>query len=237
MSNYYPQKNGVILFDIDGTLINNSNKFIPSVHHKLLGLETPKNWKHGKNMGGFTDYEVIKELAEYDKKFNSPAVLLDVFNGLDKQYLNILNQADLNICEGITMELMKNLNCKWEIGVLTGNTRFRAFLKLKKCNILNFINPNFFFTSYYGESRLDLVQRAENILTKIYNYSKVQIFIIGDTLYDIQAAQKVNFKVISVATGKYSFRELNKLNPKMTIRNLNCDLNKFYNLLTFNDPF
>lgn len=54
-------------------------------------------------------------------------------------------------------------------------------------------------------------------------FSRNQIFIIGDTPYDIEC--KKFGKVIAVSTGSYNYKILKKYNPDFIFKNFS-DLNK-----------
>lgn len=225
-------KKGVILWDIDGTLLLNLNESTQSVHSEVFKLIGVKSKKPEQKLTGLTDYEVILKFIDSNMIDVQNEKIIDLFIELDKCYFQIFNPEKLILHSGITIDLMNELGREWELGVLTGNTTFRAFLKLGACKLLNQLNPSIFFTSKFGDTRVDITQRAEKAIIKDKNLQYKKKFLIGDTPYDIEAGLKGNFRVISVATGNYSYNELNSLNPGMTIRNFKIDKSKFFELLT-----
>lgn len=225
------EKKGIILWDIDGTLLFNRKKSYQSVHYEVLKLAGYKVKKSGIKVSGLTDYETLLRCIESKSSSVQKSKLLDIFIELDKCYFCIMKPEELKLHSGITFDLMHKLSQKWELGVLTGNTHFRAFLKLSACNFLNIFDTNFIFTSKFGESRFDISERASKVINRKMNLKQKTKIIVGDTPHDINAGHRASFKVISVATGDYTYSELNTLNPDRVIRNFQIDQGKFQEIL------
>lgn len=224
-------KKGTILWDIDGTLLFNLNESRQSVHSEVFKLMGVKSEKTEHKLTGLTDYESILEFIDSNKIDVQNEKLMDKFIELDNCYFQIFSPEDFIPHPGINGDLLNKLSIEWDIGVLTGNTAFRAFLKLGACKLLDHLNPSIFFTSKFGDTRVDITQRAERAISGDINMRNRKKFLIGDTPYDVQAGAKGNFRVISVATGDYSYSELNSLNPGMVIRDFQADKDKFLELL------
>jgi phosphoglycolate phosphatase-like HAD superfamily hydrolase len=227
-------KKGIILWDIDGTLLFNLNESRQSVHSEVFKLMGVKSKKTEHKLTGLTDYESILEFIDSNKINLQNEKLMDKFIELDKCYFQIFSPEDLIPHPGITGDFLNKLSIEWDIGVLTGNTAFRAFLKLGACKLLDHLNPSIFFASKFGDTRVDITQRAERAISRNINMRDRKKFLIGDTPYDVQAGVKGNFRVISVATGDYSYSELNSRNPSMVIRDFQADKDKFLELLNRN---
>lgn len=225
-------KKGVILWDIDGTLLFNTNESRMSVHSAALELIGVNCRKNEHKLTGLTDYEAITQLIKSNIIEVHNETLMDVFIELDKCYFQNYDDENLSLHPGVTVDLMNKLGRDWELGIITGNTTFRAFLKLNACGLLKHLNPNLIFTSKFGDTRIDITQRAKKAIDRDINLRNNKKFVVGDTLYDIEAGIKAGFKVISIATGDYSYSELNSRNPDMVIRNLQIDIKKFYEVLS-----
>jgi phosphoglycolate phosphatase-like HAD superfamily hydrolase len=104
------------------------------------------------------------------------------------------------------------------LGVLTGNLEAIAQEKLKKTNL-----SKYFTTGYFGDAskfRADLAKNAADDAVKVYNISKEDVFVIGDTPRDINAGKAAGVRTIGVASGIYSEKELLSAEPDLVVSNL-----------------
>jgi|LakMenEpi03Aug12_release.lakeMendotaPanAssembly.Ray.scaffolds.fasta_scaffold425455_2 phosphoglycolate phosphatase len=208
---------GIILWDIDGTLISSKRNSNINLHQKVLkdlgfGLIEPEF-----ETQGVTDWEIINRLLlsiEYRANHEEMAQFLhkldSLSEGADEEttflplpgVLNFLNRFKSNF---------------WKLGILTGNTSKRTLAKLEKAAINQYFNTNYIFSCQNKERRIDIAYRAQQFITS-YNISKV--VIIGDTPSDIFIAKGIGAKAVSIATGKFSISELESFEPDLLIDNL-----------------
>ncbi len=105
------------------------------------------------------------------------------------------------------------------IGLVTGNLENIAYAKLRHFNIREYFLLGGFghISDVRSELILHVIEDAEEKFGKI---TKENIFIIGDTPRDINAAKDAGVKVIAVATGRISLEELENCNPDYAFANL-----------------
>jgi phosphoglycolate phosphatase len=223
------QKKGVILWDIDGTIISPIRKIDSSPHLNTVVKHGIKPNMRSKSLIGSTDYEVLVELTKKYNGINKFSILSKCFKDLDQESLVVYGKDAFELCLGISEALYETNKLGWDNGVLTGNTDTRLSIKISNYKF-NF-NSDLFFGCKFGDSREKITERASEMLrSKGIN----RILIIGDTPRDISVAKKFDLQVVSVATGKFSVGELKKFNPNLVIKNFKEDLDKF---LKFIDNF
>lgn len=224
MSELPLQCHGVVLWDIDGTILSSSHRSVESPHISAVlktGIE-PSNIN--KSFDGSTDYEVIKAMSANHYGEDKLLILNKCFKQLDEESALVYSQNSFKLCLGMPQILSETRAMGWDNGILTGNTFARMQQKLEMLNILNMFNSNLLFTCKFGDSREAIAQKARNVLS-LHKIKK--IIIIGDTPRDISVAKKFGFHIISVATGKFSVGLLNKYNPSLAINDLENDRIQF----------
>jgi phosphoglycolate phosphatase-like HAD superfamily hydrolase len=103
---------------------------------------------------------------------------------------------------------------QFALGVLTGNARAVARVKLSSAGILDYFPVGAFGDS--ARERHHLVQAAwDEAATHFgHTFSAAQTVLIGDTPRDIAAAHDNQAKVVAVATGRYSLADLRAHHPE-----------------------
>lgn len=212
---------GVLLWDIDGTLIRKSRKDFPSIHLKALGLDE-KTFRN-EETAGLSDWDVLNLLGN---QFFSIGELTESFFRLDE----LIYEEDFGKFEpldGVLTQLKSTSENGWINGVLTGNTFKRAMLKLESGKLLPYFMETHIFTCFANESRTDIAFRAKKVLDEINNKK----IIIGDTMNDIAAAKSIQYPVIAVASGSHSKNKLAEYNPNIILNDLNISPSVFLNYL------
>jgi len=210
-------KQKLILFDIDGTLLKGQSKIhfnsFSEALKKVFGINTsPAEIDHD----GKTDTRIIFELS---KKHGIPREkvlpkIKEIYKIMSDFYKNNTS-LDTNIEPNGDVEKLLSIlkNKGYILGLLTGNLENIGRAKIGKFDL----NKYFSFGSFGGisEIRSELLENAiEQAKSKFkINFEKEDIFVIGDTRFDVECGKKLGVKTIAIATGKYSLEELKKYNP------------------------
>jgi phosphoglycolate phosphatase-like HAD superfamily hydrolase len=219
---------GVVLWDIDGTLISPIRHNFESLHVKAVVKNGIIPAEKPPKLLGLTDFEVISDLVNVHPNQEKGDVLENCFKDLDRISLSMYNQNSFSLCKGLPEALIKIQELGWNNGILTGNTKARMLKKLEILDITNFFNPKFMFYCELQDNRENIAARAKKIL----EFEKVSSsFIIGDTPRDIKVAKEYDFKVVAVGTGNFSLKYLEQFAPNLVIENLEDDLNVFLSFL------
>ena len=203
----------VILWDIDGTLVNarasRADKHVTAVE-VFLGRDLPKQ----ERTAGKTDRQILCELLEAQGTVPSPAALTEVLRILDELSIKEINQDPVSCNPGVTNALEMASSAGWVNGLLTGNTPVRARAKLESASSWSAFDRDF---EYFGSEALSRGTLVSSSVRAIRSAGCSAAIVIGDTPLDIRSAQEHELQVVAVATGPYSAAELRGLDPDLLI--------------------
>jgi len=210
----------LVLFDIDGTLIDSGGAGTRSLNSAFQELFSLEDAFHGIRMSGKTDTEIIKEALlkhEISIDGNLDAVVNTYLKNLEKEIQNKRKHVKPGV-----HELLERLSSKRHIGLglLTGNLEPGARIKLESLDLNRYFSSGAFGSD--DEDRNNLlpiaVKRFEELFRKsieIYN-----CIIVGDTPRDVACAHIYQALCIGVATGSYSFEELVEAGADYVVKDL-----------------
>lgn len=204
----------IVLFDLDYTLLFGSSKIHRDAYYyalKSIFNLSPEIYQ--RPIEGKIDSQILLEIAlDHDLK---PQTILKKMPELvkltDEYFLAHEQTSEYQLLPGARELVLKLLDLKISIGVLTGNTAKIANWKLNTVGLLKYVKLGFF--GDMALNRLLLAKLAWKKLTKTYkNLRPSDLFLVGDTPLDIKCAQEISAKTIAVASGKYRPAQLNKAN-------------------------
>jgi phosphoglycolate phosphatase len=205
----------LILFDIDGTLIKNSNEHKKSFSYAFKKVHDIEASIDLINYHGKTDQQIILEVL-MKKRLNKKEIKLK--ECMDKMIFYMKKQKiKVELINGVT-NLINRLEKEHILGLVTGNLKSIAIKKLKQVKIYNYFKVGGFGSD--AIKRPDLVKIAIKRAETKFNF-KGEVFVIGDTPNDIIAGKEANVKTIAVSTGIFSKDELKKYNPDYIFEDLN----------------
>jgi phosphoglycolate phosphatase len=221
------KKNLMILWDIDGTLISlpkNSSRR----HLDVIQKFTNKKLSEPLSNNGKTDIGLIIDIFEFNRidfSFSDVQSCLYLLN-LKSSKENY--ESTIFINPGINEALDYCSQIGVTNSILTGNTKSRAIDKLRSTKLISKISIDLGFFGDFELSRQELVQKAKNFAE---NSNWEKIILVGDTLLDVEAANKNNMDIIAVATGNVSYDKLKAENPNFIIRNFSEDFSYFKKII------
>lgn len=219
-------KRKLVLFDIDGTILQSAGAGRRAIHSALavFGVDLAK--ADGIRFDGKTDPQIVIELlhASGDPTPDDSARISAVLD----LYLTHL-ESDLaehghrsRLMPGI-VELLDRLEGEPGVvlGLLTGNVVTGAQLKLRAVGL----DPDRFRVGAYGSDhhlRGELpaiaARRAEPHFGRVPHGPEV--VIIGDTPADIRCGEGIGARAVAVATGGYTVAELEATGPAAAFSDL-----------------
>lgn len=233
----------LILFDIDGTLLlmksKVSRKLFADMIIKVFGKEIPITAM--PDFAGMTDLQILKEIAEKIgiKTEELHRSLEDIWNSLLEDFLPYCTSDYIDLLPGVK-ELIHRLsvNADVQLGLLTGNFKDHAYLKLKAHLLDVFFPIGAFGNDHWDRNTLPPIalERANNFAGNIL-FTNNNTIIIGDTPRDIECAKKNNIPSLAVATGSFSLEKLAGLNPEAVLNdfsNTSYVINSIFNILNKN---
>jgi phosphoglycolate phosphatase-like HAD superfamily hydrolase len=210
----------VILFDIDGTLVNTGGAGRDALHTALAAEFAVTN-PHRIDLSGRTDRGICRELFEVHEIEHTP----ENWERFQRAYLVGLAQH-LTERQGFVLPGVRELIAKLQqqpgvaMGLLTGNVREGAKRKLLQYGL----DQHFVFGGFGDEHHeRDDVARAALAGARQHCGAHIcgdHIWVIGDTPLDIRCARAIGAKVVAVATGSFTAEQLRAFEADLVLENL-----------------
>jgi len=219
----------LLLFDIDGTLIDSGEAGTRSLNLAFEKLFSVSNAFHDIRMAGKTDTQIMKEgLIKHGISVNNN---LDAVNNTYLMHLQKeINNNRRHIKPGI-YELLERLSLIRDVrlGLLTGNLEPGAKIKLQPFKLNRYFQTGAFGSDNEDRDRLlpIAIKRFEEICRRKIDIT--ECIVIGDTPRDVNCAKTNGAMCIGVATGPYSINELERAGADCVFQ----DLSDHYNFLQF----
>jgi len=212
----------LILFDIDGTLIHSGGAG-EKAFAKVCATEFQvPNGTNNLSFAGRTDTAIVREFfvghgieatkANFRRFFECYVFWLD--HMLQTTLGAVLPGVSRMIAE-FTAHPQPPV-----LGLLTGNIRLGAEIKLTHYNLWNHFVLGGFGDDHEDRNCIAAVARDRGQQTLGRKLTGDEILVIGDTPLDVECARAISARVLAVATGKYSRAELEKHRPTWTADHL-----------------
>ncbi len=212
----------LVLFDIDGTLVHTGGAGIKAFARAFATEFGIVDGTEKLKFAGRTDVSLVREFFLH----NRIDTTRDNFDRFFRVYLHWLEQIILEseggICPGIHpfMEEMRALPEPPAIGLLTGNIRRGAEIKLSKFNLWQEFPFGAFADDHEERDCIAAIARERGSFFLKRTLKDDEVLVIGDTPLDIRCARAINARVLAVATGGASYDELKSHNPDWLVKNL-----------------
>src|SRR4030043_629027 len=198
----------LILFDIDGTLIDSGGAGTRSLNLAFEKMFSIGNAFNGISMAGKTDTQIMKEgLLKHgiSTDGNLGAVIKSYLKHLQKE----IDNDRKHVKPGIN-EILEKLSLIRDaaLGLLTGNLESGARIKLEPFKLNRYFPAGAFGSD--DEDRNNLLPVAINRFEELFQ-KKIDIdecVIVGDTPRDVECAHIYGALCIGVATGPYPIEAL-----------------------------
>jgi phosphoglycolate phosphatase-like HAD superfamily hydrolase len=208
------------LFDIDGTLLRSRDRvhfesFTSSVK-RIMGFEVTLA---GIVLHGSTDTALLREAC---RQAGIPAEVLEpqVDTILEAMCNSVAQRrGELNplLMPGIEATLRHLARRDALLGVATGNLEAIGWIKIEAAGLREWFRFGGFSDRF--PDRAELVGHAA-LKARELGGAEASVCVVGDTPRDIEAARANALPVIAVATGHYSFDELQEHRPQVCTSSL-----------------
>ncbi len=213
-------KNGtalkVLLFDIDGTLVLSGGAGLRAMTRAFENLYGVANAFVGVHLAGRTDSSILQDaLAKFGLPFSA-----EIEKEYKQSYFNLLAEEmplpvdGKRIMPGV-VPLLEALSMRPDVhlGLLTGNWQTSGLLKLADFGLDRY----FRFGAFADDSgvRDELIPYAlERFLAlKGHKPRPEEVYVIGDTPFDILCARPHGARAVAVAAASHSTAELATWKP------------------------
>jgi phosphoglycolate phosphatase len=210
----------VLLFDIDGTLLNAGGAGQVAMERVLFedfGVSGPI---HDIPAAGRTDRAITEDLL----RFYGLPINEEVWDRFLTRYFSRL-PAGLGCTSGLVLPGVRSLldqlqqDERLELGLLTGNFAEGARLKLQHFGL-----GDYFSGGAYGDAHLernDVAREAWGLVKSWRPHVQPRdVWVIGDTPSDIACGKAIGARTVAVATGIFSIADLAPHQPDYLIASL-----------------
>ena len=210
----------LMLFDIDGTLIDSGEAGSRSLNLSFAELFSIRDAFHGISMAGKTDTEIIKEgMLKHGISIdgNLNVAIYTYLRHLRREIDNERRHLKPGIYELLEeLTIVKDI----QIGLLTGNIEPGARIKLDPFDL-----NKYFPTGAFGSDDEDRNKLLPIALKRFEERCRRKIrvnecLIVGDTPRDVQCAKIYEARSLGVATGPYSIDELKEAGADYVMKDL-----------------
>lgn len=217
----------LLLFDLDGTLVRSGGAGRKALNNAIYNLYGVNNDSSIYNLAGNTDLYNFSQAIKMAGKRAGRAKI----ERLRREYLRILPRYvcaairtnSYSLTPGIE-KLLGAISKDKEIllALGTGNTQVGARIKLEPTGF----NKYFLFGGFGDDSfyRSVVLKKAYWRAARRVNGSRISpsdVYVVGDTVMDVEAGKSAGFKTVAVGTGYGKWEELVRAKPDYMARDFN----------------
>lgn len=199
----------VLLFDIDGTLIDNGGAGRRAVVHAFETLHGRADWLDF-SFSGMTDVAIVREGLRRGGIADTPEsieALLSAYVGKLPEEIN--RTQDYLVYPGVLETLERASGCAdCALGLGTGNIERGAKIKLARANLNRYFDFGGFGSDHESRGELLRVGARRGAELLCVELEQCRVVVIGDTPKDVLAALAIDAECIGVGTGTNSPEEL-----------------------------
>jgi phosphoglycolate phosphatase-like HAD superfamily hydrolase len=211
----------LILFDIDGTLIDSGGAGSRSLTHAFKEVFSIEDAFKNGSMAGRTDTEIIRE-ALIDNKIPAgdgaiPAVTGAYLRRLSREINNAKGHIKPGV-DGLLERLIAMEGCA--LGLLTGNIEKGARIKLEPFGLNRYFPFGAFGSDDEDRNKLLPVAVSRFNKTNGDRVAYSDCTVVGDTPRDIDCALPYGAAAVAVATGMYTPEQLRDAGADLVLDDL-----------------
>jgi len=212
----------LVLFDIDGTLIYTGGageKAFAKVFANLFGIS---DGTERLKFAGRTDPGIVREFFLHNAIEPSAENFAEFFEAYVFMLDHLLHELPGGVHRGVWTWLhdLRTLPHKPIVGLLTGNIRLGAEIKLRRFSLWEQFDTGAFADDMIDRNGIAAMAKTRGEALIGRKLSGSEVLVIGDTPLDIACARHIGAKVLAVGTGMYRPTDLLPLGPDFAVENL-----------------
>ena len=212
----------LVLFDIDGTLVHTGKAGIKAFSKVFATEFGAHDGIERIKFAGRTDTNLVREFFGFHAIPATPENFSRFFDRYVFWLDHILADSHTEECPGVR-QFIRDLRALPEppvIGLLTGNVRLGAEIKLRHFGLWNEFATGGFADDH--EERDQIAHAAKRRAGRVMKRELrgEEILVIGDTPFDIRCGRAIGAKVLAVATGGATLDELKNHKPDWAVEDL-----------------
>ena len=202
----------LVLFDIDGTLVLTGGAGLRAMNRACEDLVGHGNALQGVQLAGRTDWIILDEVLSRHGHTLDRELLGEL---RDRYMVHLREEIELRgtgvkaVMPGIR-ELLDALQARDDValGLLTGNFAEGARIKLEHFDLWKYFPCGAFGDDASDRNELVPVAMRRARECGIADATAADVWVVGDTPYDVACALAVGAMPVGVATGGYSVEQL-----------------------------
>jgi phosphoglycolate phosphatase-like HAD superfamily hydrolase len=204
----------LLLFDIDGTLVSTGGAGVRALKVVIEKRYGTRDDLHDVEIAGRTDSGIASSILQKYKVDPTPMNI----DGFLDEYVALLPEmlatTDGNVLPGIC-EILARMNGRTDrvLGLLTGNVKRGAELKLQHYGLWDFFEFGAFADDHHDRNQLGEFARTRAQEKHGHAFDAAQIDVIGDTPHDIACGKAFGARTVAVATGGSTREKLSAFKP------------------------
>lgn len=214
----------MVLFDIDGTLVDSGGKGREAFIRGLAKVTGVRDELEYVSFAGNTDRNVLEQVMEVRGQRLGEGDIQRVFKCIAEELRGLLGGNPAMEIAGAGVLLARLEAEGVALGLVTGNIRECAYLKLGSAGL-----DGYFPFGGFGDKHADRAEIARAAFAAAREAGvKVEagsICLVGDTPFDVAAGRAVGIPVIGVATGRYTEDDLRSAGATITVADY-CDVER-----------
>ena len=205
----------LVLFDIDGTLIRTGGAGMRAFARAFAAEFGIVDGVERMKFAGRTDTSLVREFFQ----LHGVPVTAANFQRFFERYVflleDTLHHSHGGAIPGVRdfLHQLQALRHPPLIGLLTGNIRLGAEIKLRRFGLWEIFHTGGFGDDHEDRNRIAVIARDRGSRVLRENLRGEQIVVVGDTPHDIRCGRAIGAKVLAVATGGSKLEELQSLEP------------------------
>jgi phosphoglycolate phosphatase-like HAD superfamily hydrolase len=212
----------LLLFDIDGTLLSAHDVPRKAMSTVLAGRFNNFRYDRDYDFSGRTDPQIIEHLLRHDGRECTETIVEEILHEFCLELEKEIYNGQPPVLHPGVSELIQNFNELDDVflGLVTGNVSEGARIKLEAAGLNIYFSIGGFGDDSKDRNELPPIatKRAETHFQT--SFEPENIWIIGDSIYDVECAQKNNLRCLAVGTGKTSSDKLKSANPEFFVNDL-----------------
>lgn len=212
----------LLLFDIDGTLIQVNGAGRTALSRALSSLTNQPISTDGVTFSGRTDPAIFQAVLSHNDLPTTEYAVQEAIDAYVATMRDSLTSEDVNVLPGVR-SLLSTLQARPDVhlGLVTGNVEPIAYEKLARSDLEEYFSVGAFGSDHANRSHLPrLATRRAADHTGHPLRPEEHAVVIGDTAHDIQCARAASARVVAVCTGRYNRDELSQHDPDLLLDSL-----------------
>lgn len=206
----------LLLFDIDGTLIHTGGAGLRAIERVFSVSYDIEGAVQGIKADGKTDPFILSEI--FRNTLSRDYIDREAAR-IYRRYVHYLEEEmksenPITVLNGVLQILeVISLRDDLKLAIATGNIEEGAWIKLRYSGLQSYFKCGAFGSD--SEDRGDIIRIAIERAGRILNNGNGfhEVFVIGDTPFDMIHGKAAGAKVLGVATGSYSLKDLEIYDP------------------------